>query len=87
MWKGGCHKGACHVILLLAKLVDMYLYMTATFPHQPLKSLSKVAFLHRFHCTPFIRDCGLIWAFVACLLDQWILWTINTNREDPDPTA
>ena len=29
----------------------MYLYKTTTFLHQPLKSFSKVAFLHRFHCT------------------------------------
>ena len=43
------YKGTCHVILL-AKLHDMYLYKTATFPHQPVKSVSKVAFLHRFHC-------------------------------------
>ena len=28
------YKGTCHVILL-AKLHDMYLYKTATFPHQP----------------------------------------------------
>ena len=43
-------KGTCHVILQ-AKLHDMYLYKTVTFPHQPLKSVSKVALLHRFHCT------------------------------------
>ena len=47
------YKGTCHVILL-AKLHDMYLYKTATFPHQPPKSVSKVAFLHRFHCTPIV---------------------------------
>ena len=29
----------------LAKLHDMYLYKTAIFPHQPLKSVLKVAFL------------------------------------------
>ena len=28
----------------------MYLYKTATFPHQPLMSISKVALLHRFYC-------------------------------------
>ena len=33
------YKGTCHVILL-AKLHDMYLYKTVTFPHQP--SLFKV---------------------------------------------
>ena len=34
----------------------MYLYKTSTFPHQPLKSVSKVAFLHRFYCT-FLPYC------------------------------
>ena len=29
----------------------MYLYKTTTFPHQPLRSISKVAVLHRFYCT------------------------------------
>ena len=43
------YKGTCHVILL-AKLHDMYLYKTTTFPHQPLRSVSKVAVLHRFYC-------------------------------------
>ena len=43
------YKGTCHVILL-AKLHDMYLYKTTTFPHQSLKSISKVAVLHRFYC-------------------------------------
>ena len=28
----------------------MYLYKTATWPKQPIKSISSVAFLHRFHC-------------------------------------
>ena len=41
------YTGTCHVILL-AKLHDMYLYKTTTFPHQPLRS--KVAVLHRFYC-------------------------------------
>ena len=27
----------------------MYLYKTPTFPHQPLKSISEVALLHRFN--------------------------------------
>ena len=51
------YKGACHVILLakfhdLLKLHDMYLYKTDTFFHinHYLKSVSKVALLHRFHC-------------------------------------
>ena len=43
------YKGTCHVILL-AKLHDMYLYKTTIFPHQPLRSISKVAVLHRFYC-------------------------------------
>ena len=49
------YKGTCHVILL-AKLHDMYLYKTVTFPHQPLKSVSEVALLHRFHCTVFLLE-------------------------------
>ena len=44
------YKGTCHVILQ-AKLHDMYLYKTTIFPHQPLRSISKVAVLHRFFCT------------------------------------
>ena len=42
------YKGTCHVILL-AKLHDMYIYKTVTFPHPPQKSVSEVALLHRFH--------------------------------------
>ena len=49
MWKKLSYKGTCHVILL-AKLHDMYLYKTTTFPHQPLRSVSKVSVLHRFFC-------------------------------------
>ena len=46
------YKGTCHVILL-AKLYDMYLYKTDNFFHinHYLKSVLKVALLHRFHCT------------------------------------
>ena len=46
------YKGTCHVILL-AKLHDMYLYKTDNFFHinHCLKSVSKVALLHRFYCT------------------------------------
>ena len=46
------YKGTCHVILL-AKLHDMYLYRTDNFFHinHYLKSVSKVALLHRFYCT------------------------------------
>ena len=45
------YKGTCHVILL-AKLHDMYLYKTDNFFHinNCLKSVSKVALLHRFYC-------------------------------------
>ena len=45
------YKGTCHVILL-AKLHDMYLYKTDSFFHinHYLKSVSKVALLHRFYC-------------------------------------
>ena len=47
------YKGTCHVILL-AKLHDMYLYKTGNFFHinHYLKSVSKVALLHRFYCIP-----------------------------------
>ena len=45
------YKGTCHVILL-AKLHDMCLYKTDNFFHinHYLKSVSKVALLHRFYC-------------------------------------
>ena len=45
------YKGTCHVILL-AKLHDIYRYKTDNFFHinHYLKSVSKVALLHRFHC-------------------------------------
>ena len=45
------YKGTCHVILL-SKLHDMYLYKTDNFFHinHYLKSVSKVALLHRFYC-------------------------------------
>ena len=51
MWKRWLsYKGTCHVILL--KLHDMYLYKTDNFFHinHYLKSVSKVALLHRFYC-------------------------------------
>ena len=49
------YKGTCHVILL-AKLHDMYLYKTDNFFHikHYLKSVSKVALLHRFYCSHII---------------------------------
>ena len=48
------YKGTCHVILV-AKLHDMYLYKTDNFFHinHYLKSVSKVAHLHRFYCIVF----------------------------------
>ena len=50
------YKGTCHVILL-AKLHDMYLYKTDNFfqINHNLKSVSKVALLHRFYCRTNIR--------------------------------
>ena len=39
------------ITVKLAKLHDMYLYKTTIFPHQPIRSVSKVAVLHRFYCT------------------------------------
>ena len=54
------YKGTCHVILL-AKLHGRYLYKTATFPQQPLKPISKVALLHRFHCTCIYLQYIPIW--------------------------
>ena len=57
------YKGTCHVILL-AKLHDMYLYKTTTFPYQPLRSISKVAVLHRCLRATFKTDfsgwCGKV---------------------------
>ena len=51
------YKGTCHVILL-AKLHDMYLYKTGNFFHisHYLKSVSKVALLHRFYCTFWLNE-------------------------------
>ena len=34
---------------------EMYYYTRATFPHQPVKSVSEVAFLHRFHWSGEIK--------------------------------
>ena len=71
------YKGKCHVILL-AKLHDMYLYKTTTFPHQPLKSISKVAVLHRFYCTCFtlttIQFDTLVDHFRKAYFDRHPLW-------------
>ena len=53
MWLS--YKGTCHVIL---KLHDMYLYKTNNFFHinHYLKSVSKVALLHRFHYIYFLKS-------------------------------
>ena len=53
------YKGTCHIILL-AKLHDMYLYKTDNFFHinHYLKSVSKVALLHRFYCIENERCYG-----------------------------
>ena len=65
------YKGACHVILL-AKLHDMYLYKTDTFFHinHYLKSVSKVALLHRFHCT---ESEGQIRPYPDCLFKAFVV--------------
>ena len=49
------YKGTCHVILL-AKLHDMYLYKTDNFfdINHYLKSVSKVAVLHRLYCMWYV---------------------------------
>ena len=52
-------------VIVLAKLHDMNLYKTATFLHQLLKSVSKVAFLHRFHCACFY------WGLDSVVLFFW----------------
>ena len=60
------YKGTCHVILL-AKLHDMYLYKTDNFFHinHYLKSVSKVALLHRFYCSTILSLCV---AYRSCLI-------------------
>ena len=54
------YKGKCQVILL-AKLHDMYLYKTDNFFHinHYLKSVLKVALLHRFYCTLLVWSYGI----------------------------
>ena len=75
------YKGTCHVILL-AKLHDMYLYKTTTFPHQPVRSVSKVAALHRFYCNTWwlLFRCldRSMSNLKACLL-CFIIITLNRN--------
>ena len=62
------YKGTCHVILL-AKLHDMYLYKTDNFFHinHYLKSVSKVALLHRFYCIS-LTLCGLFFEAISLSL-------------------
>ena len=87
------YKGTCHVILL-AKLHDMYLYKTDNFFHinHYLKSVSKVALLHRFHCMiqsekMILHICLMeaqislhLYAVSLCLLNCWIrAWENRKN--------
>ena len=71
------YKGTCHVILL-AKLHDMYLYKTTTFPHQPIRSISTVAVLHRFYCIS-ILTLTLLLLNTTC--------SVLANSVDPDQLA
>ena len=64
------YKGTCHVILL-AKLHDMYLCKTTTFPHQPLRSVSKVAVLHRFYCMHGLWKISLPLFFSLLSTSSW----------------
>ena len=48
---GWCGKSCLSYKVVLAKVHDMYLYKITTFQHQPLRSISKVAVLHRFYCS------------------------------------
>ena len=75
------YKGTCHVILL-AKLHDMYLYKTTTFSHQPLRSISKVAVLHRFTIFPIYNYIpGLIRVFVVRLHDREELSDVDAKEQ------
>ena len=67
------YKGTCHVILQ-AKLHDMYLYKITTFSHQPLRSISKVAVLHRFYCTHLKCLCK------ALLMSLEVLYKGTSNE-------
>ena len=59
------YKGTCHVILL-AKLHDMYLYKTDNFFHinHYLKSVLKVALLHRFYCILIKKFVFFVFFFI-----------------------
>ena len=79
------YKGTCHVILL-AKLHDMYLYETDNFFHfnRYLKSVSKVALLHRFYCMSFREHLRTFkqahpW-ILGCLTGEEIYFMINLNK-------
>ena len=71
------YKRTCHVILL-AKLHDMYLYKTDNFFHinHYLKSVSKVALLHRFYCTLQRKDSS----YLACI-DRKAFVTSNDPKQ------
>ena len=82
------YKGTCHVILL-AKLHDMYLYKTNSFPHQPLRSISKVAVLHRFYCIyktkgPVQHTCALWLEPLLFSLRNSGFCIVLANGKDPD---
>ena len=79
MWKMRLsYKGKCHVILL-ATLHDIYLYKTVTFPHPPLKPISKMAFLHRFHCTIKLQFPEHRWLVHHCWFEHVLesLWNLS----------
>ena len=61
------YKDTCHV-MLLAQLHDMYLYKTDNFFHlnHNLKSVLKVALLHRFYCT-FLQEVYFITNEYECV--------------------
>ena len=75
------YKGTCHVILL-AKLHDMYLYKTDNFFHinHYLKSVSKVALLHRFYFISLNMKKCTFWyvcpAKTQISLHIWAVWSV-----------
>ena len=86
MWKGGCLIKIRHVILL-AKLHDMYLYKTDNFFHinHYLRSVWKVALLHRFYYRCMCIDIVEIWFDIAngqilSIFDRIICLPHNSGR-------
>ena len=61
----------------------MYLYKTTTFPHQPLRSISKVAVLHRFYCICRTASCNAIAGdrigTNASIAISWFLSDVDNN--------